>query len=600
MSTKIINKNLEPEHNVERSSWRYAMVLFFMAVALVLLMYRMVQLHVLEKDFLINQGEARTIRFEEIVANRGVITDRSGEPLAVSTPVETVWMNPQEFLQGQVDKASVAALCALLEIRTDWFYERLELNQAREFVYLKRKIQPALARQVNQLKLPGVHIQRDYKRFYPASEVASHVVGFVDIDEKGQEGMELAFDSWLKGVPGRKRVLKDRLGNVIENLALEKEPKAGNDMRLSLDLRLQYIAYRELKSVVKAHNAKAGSIVVLDAKNAEILAMVNQPSYNPNNRESLLPGSLRNRAITDVFEPGSTMKPLTMLAAFESGKYSLSSKVDTSPGILRIGQKRIRDHRDYGVIDVATVVAKSSNVGTSKIALDITGEKVWDMFYRLGLGQAVGTGFPGEGVGVLPHPVKWKPLTVATLSYGYGLNVTALQLARAYQVVANDGMGYLPSLLAGSQAGKGTRVVEKSVAWQVRQSLVKVIEKGGTGTRAQVESYQAAGKTGTVHSVGKSGYQDSQYKALFAGMVPAEAPEVVMAIVIDGPQGDEYYGGEVAAPVFSRIASSAMRLMNVAPDTIPTPEAAEKQLDKVLEHAGLATEESRSRGGQNG
>lgn len=565
-----------------------------------LLTYRMVQLHVIDKDFLINQGEARAIRFEEIIANRGVITDRHGAPLAVSTPVETVWVNPQELLQGVPDQERVNQLCKLLEMSRDWFDERVIQNGAREFVFLKRKIQPSLARQVTSLKIPGIHIQRDYKRFYPAAEVAAHVVGFVDVDEQGQEGLELAFDKWLQGVPGRKRVLKDRLGNVIENLALEAEPKEGNDLKLSLDLRLQYVAYQELKSVVKAHNAMAGSVVVLDARTAEVLAMVNQPSYNPNNRESIGSGSLRNRAITDVFEPGSTVKPLTMLAAFETGKYSLSTLIDTTPGILRIGQKRIRDHRDYGVIDVATVVAKSSNVGTSKIALDISGEKLWEMFNRLGMGQAIGTGFPGEGVGVLPHPVKWHPLTVATMSYGYGLNITTLQLARAYQVVANDGVGYYPSLLAGAQSGKGQSIVSSDVTRQVRQALAKVVEKGGTGTRAQVESYQVAGKTGTVHSVGANGYQDNQYKSLFAGMAPVDNPSVVIAIMIDGPQGDEYYGGEVAAPVFSRIAAGAMRLLNVAPDVVPATEVTQKQLDQIIESIGQRAEVQKMPGGQNG
>ncbi len=563
------------------SVWRYAFVMTFMAFAIVLLTYRLVQLHVIEKDFLINQGEARAIRFEEILANRGMISDRNGEPLAVSTPVETVWMSPREMQVGQVGGDDIGRLCELLSVNRQWLQRKLKQNAEREFVYLKRKVDPALARKVRALKLPGIHIQRDYKRFYPAAEVAAHVVGFVNIDELGQEGIELAYDDWLKGVSGKKKVLKDRVGNVIKDLALIKESKPGGDIQLSLDMRLQYIAYRELKAVVKAHRARAGSVVVLDANTAEVLAMVNQPSFNPNNRHSLNVDSLRNRAITDVFEPGSTVKPMTILAALETRKYAPWSKIDTSPGLLRIGHKRIRDHRNYGEIDVATVVAKSSNVGTTKIALAISGEKVWDIFYRLGFGQAMGTGFPGEGIGKLPHPVKWQPLQVATLSYGYGLNVTALHLAQAYQVIANDGLRKSVSLLANAGDSEAEQIVDKKAAVQVRKILQKVVAKGGTGTRAQVPAYTVGGKTGTVHSVGRNGYQDSQYKALFAGIVPADRPRIVMSIVIDGPQGDEYYGGEVAAPVFSRIANGAMRVLNVSPDTVTRETEIEARLEAL-------------------
>ncbi|PID42952.1 MAG: cell division protein [Proteobacteria bacterium] len=594
-SDTVSNQSQKVAPNRNFSVWRYSFVITFMGFAVVLLTYRLVQLHVIEKDFLINQGEARAIRFEDILANRGIISDRNGEPLAVSTPVETVWMNPGEMLLGQAGFEDVGRLCQLLSISRQWFEKKLERNAAREFVYLKRKVDPALARKVKALKLPGIHIQRDYKRFYPAAEVAAHVVGFVNIDERGQEGIELAYDDWLNGVSGKKKVLKDRLGNVIKDLALIRESRPGGDIQLALDMRLQFIAYRELKAVVRAHRAKAGSVVVLDANTAEVLAMVNQPSYNPNNRLSLSVDSLRNRAVTDVFEPGSTVKPITILAALETGKYATWSKIDTSSGLLRIGRKRIRDHRDYGVIDVATVVAKSSNVGTSKIALDISGEKVWDMFYRLGLGQASGTGFPGERMGKLPHPVKWKPLQVATLSYGYGLNVTALQLAQAYQVIANDGLRKPASLLVNDDEVRGEQVVDKEFAAQVRAILQKVVEKGGTGTRAQVPAYKVGGKTGTVHSVGKSGYQDSQYISLFAGIAPADTPEIVMSIVIDGPQGDEYYGGEVAAPVFSRIANSAMRLLNVSPASVTDADKIEEKLEALL-----SSEKTKKPGGRNG
>jgi len=338
-------------------------------------------------------------------------------------------------------------------------------------------------------------------------------------------------------------------------------------------MRLRYLAYRELKAAVTTHKAKAGSMVILDVATGEVLAMVNQPSYNPNNRKRLATSSLRNRAITDVFEPGSTVKPITIAAALETGKYRSSTTVDTAPGYYRVGRKSIRDHRDYGIIDLPTIISKSSNVGTSKIALDITGDVVWDMFYRMGFGQATGTGFPGESIGLLRNPVKWRPIEVATMSYGYGVSVNALQLAQMYMVLGNDGVKPPVSLIkvdpSVEGADRGDRVMAPSVAQDIRLMLKKVVEKGGTGTRAKVVAYEVGGKSGTVHSVGRSGYEDSQYKALFAGVAPVENPRVAAVVVIDGPQGQEYYGGEVAAPIFSRVMSGAMRLLNVTPDNLP-------------------------------
>jgi len=416
------------------------------------------------------------------------------------------------------------------------------------------------------LNLDGVYSQREYKRYYPAGEVAAHVVGFTDIDEKGQEGIELSYDDWLSGTVGKKRVLKDRKARVIKDFGPVKVAEPGKDIRLSLDMRIQYLAYRELKAAVSTHRARAGSIVVLDINTGDVLAMVNQPSYNPNNRRNINVSHIRNRAITDVFEPGSTMKVATISAALESNKYSLSTVLDTSPGFLRLGRKAIRDHRNYGELSVLNIVAKSSNVGVSKIALALSGDVVWDMFYRLGFGQGTGIGFPGESIGYLPNSTRWKPLTVATMSYGYGLNATALQLAQAYMILGNGGLKHPLGLVHRDEFEIGERIIPEYVSNSLRKVMKAVVSKGGTGSRATVPLYDVGGKTGTVHRVGKSGYEKSEYKALFAGVAPINKPEIVMVVVIDSPAGEEYYGGEVAAPVFSRVVNGAMRILNVKPD----------------------------------
>ncbi len=566
MSGDIGAKNERMDDKQGIAVWRFWFVVSVFAVAVLALLYRAVELQVVDRAFLRDQGDARTIRHEKIDAHRGMISDRFGEPLAVSTPVETVWANPQEL---DLTPRQLKLLANKLEVSEAWLENRISQNQSREFIYLKRKIAPSQAARVTEMELEGVYSRREYKRFYPAGEVASHVVGFTNIEEMGQEGVELAYEDWLTGHPGKKRVLKDRRGSVVKDLDLIQDAQPGRSLNLSLDMRVQYLAYRELKAAVLAHKAKAGSMVILDVETGEVLAMVNQPSYNPNNRESLATSALRNRAITDVFEPGSTVKPVTIAAALESGKYYPATTIDTAPGYFRVGRKSIRDHRNYGVIDLSTIIAKSSNVGTSKIALDLSGEVVWDMFYRMGFGQATGTGFPGESIGLLRNPVKWRPIEVATMSYGYGVSVNALQLAQMYMVLGNDGLKAPVSLLKVEERVATEKVMAAGVAQNVRRMLKKVVEKGGTGTRAKVAAYDVGGKSGTVHSVGRSGYEESQYKALFAGVAPIEGPRVAAVVVIDGPQGQEYYGGEVAAPIFSRVMAGTMRLLNVTPDNLP-------------------------------
>ncbi|MBW0148718.1 peptidoglycan D,D-transpeptidase FtsI family protein [Marinobacter arenosus] len=543
-------------------AWRYCSVLGVFLMVVAGLGWRLVDLHVVDNEFLRKQGDVRTIRVETIDAHRGVISDRYGEPLAVSTPVQTIWANPSEADAGE---PRLANLARLLDISEAGLRERLNDYAGREFMYLRRKVQPELANQAMALDIDGIYTRQEYRRYYPAGEVTAHIVGFTNIDERGQEGMELTYNQWLSGESGRKRVLKDNRGRVIKDLTLIRDARPGHSLQLSIDLRLQYLAYRELKAVVHAHDARGGTLVMLDVDTGEVLAMVNQGSYNPNDRSQLAPENLRNKAITDLFEPGSTMKPVTMAAALETGKYTVNTTIDTSPGYRRFGRFTIRDHRNYGVMNLTDIIAKSSNVGISKIATDIGGDTIRDLYSRLGLGQPTGIGFPGEAVGVLPSPPKWRPVEEATLSYGYGMSVNALQLAQAYMVIANGGVRYPLSLIKLDGEPEGQRVLSEKVTYEVRNMLREVVSRG-TGKRAQPGFYSAGGKTGTVHLVGKQGYEDSQYKAIFAGMAPIDNPRIVTVVAVDAPQSGEYYGGEVAAPVFARVMSDALRLLNVKPE----------------------------------
>ena len=544
------------------AAWRFGSVVGVFLLVVGVLGWRLVDLHVVDNDFLRKQGDVRTIRVESIDAHRGVVTDRYDEPLAVSTPVQTIWANPSE---ANPSEARLTNLARLLDINEASLRQRLEEYSGREFIYLRRKVQPDLARKVLELEIDGIYTRQEYRRYYPAGEVIAHVVGFTDIDERGQEGIELAYNQWLSGETGRKRVLKDNRGRVIKDLTLIRDASPGQNLALSIDLRLQYLAYRELKAVVTAHNARGGTLVMLDVDTGEVLAMVNQGSYNPNDRSQLAAENLRNKAITDLFEPGSTMKPITTAAALESGSYSVNSTIDTNPGFRRFGRFTIRDHRNYGVMDMTEIIVKSSNVGISRIATDLGGDVIRDLYARLGLGQPTGIGFPGEAVGVLPSPPKWRPVEEATLSYGYGMSVNALQLAQAYMVIANGGVRYPLSLVRQDKKPEGQRVLSEQVTLQVRNMLREAVSRG-TGKRAQPGFYSAGGKTGTVHLVGAQGYEDSQYKAIFAGMAPIDNPRLVTVVAVDAPQSGEYYGGEVAAPVFSRVMSDALRLLNVKPE----------------------------------
>jgi len=552
------------------AGWRLYLTWLLLIVALGLVAFKVVSLHVLESPFLREQGDARTIRTEPLVAHRGMITDRNGEPLAISSPVQSLWLNPREIhgLDEDIRRLSNALGQDGAELKT-----RIEANADRGFMYLQRRMPPAAAEAVLAMELPGVYARQEYQRYYPQGEVAAHLVGFTNIDDVGQEGLELAFDDWLRGVPGRKQVIKDRRGRIIRELNTIETAQPGKTLQLSVDFRLQSLAYRELKEAFIHRGARSATAVVLDVDTGEVLAMVNQPSFNANNRDGFGQfDSLRNRAVTDVFEPGSTIKAFTAIAALESGRYTPDTVIDTSPGRIRVGRDLVSDRgRDYGKLTLEQVLVKSSNVGTSRIALEIGHEPMRDVLQRVGFGEGTATGFPGEQAGVLPDHRIWHDIEVATLSFGYGLSTSALKLAQAYSVIASGGIRRPVSLLKGgggmAGAGHEEQVVEPEVVRQVQSILEAVVDpdRGGFET-ASVPFYPVAGKTGTARIVGAGGYEEELHNSMFAGYVPAGDPRIVVVVVISEPQGGEHYGSEVAAPVFSRIAEGAMRILGVRPD----------------------------------
>lgn len=554
----------KPQKIIEFPMRRWFLLSLYM-ICMAGLIFRAIDLQVLNKEFLQNHGNARALRVVEIPAHRGMITDRNGESLAISTPVNSIWAVPRKVIAADIE---LTQLAEYLQMEEEKLNRLLKDRMGRQFIYLKRHVAPTLAKQVMSLDIPGVSLQREYRRYYPAGEVTSHVVGFTNIDDSGQEGMELAYDSWLKGTTGSKRVLKDRLGRIIENIESIATPDPGNELILAVDKQVQYLAYRELKSAVNHYHARAGTLVILDVRTGEIIAMVGQPSYNPNNRTGLKSRYYRNRALTDVFEPGSTLKPFTIAIALESGLYDLKSTIDTHPGFFRVGDHTIRDHRNYGVIDLATVIKKSSNIGVSKIALSLEPLDFWSTLAKVGFGQATGSGFPGEASGYLNPYNNWSEVEQATISFGYGISATALQLAQAYMPFATDGMMLPISFLKVTEPVIANRVFSASVARKIRAMLETAVQKGGTGSRAFIEGYRVAGKTGTVHKTASSGYSEDRYLSLFAGMAPASNPRLIAVVIIDEPQGDQYYGGLVAAPVFSNVMAGALRLLNIPPDDL--------------------------------
>jgi len=545
------------------SSRLYALLLIFMLCSIALIL-RAVNLQVMETDFLQGQGEARFLREVTIPSTRGVISDRNGEPLAVSTPVDSIWAQPGELLEYP---ERIPELARLIGEDADDLERKLTQYAGREFFWLRRRVNPGLAEKIRALEIPGVYQQKEYKRFYPAGEVTAHVIGVTNIDDVGQEGLELAYNSWLAGSSGSKRVIRDRKGQTVKEIELVKESNPGQNLRLTIDKRLQYLAYRELKATVIEHGAKSGSVVVLDVNSGEILAMVNQPSYNPNNSGNKI-GNMRNRAVTDVIEPGSVMKPIAITSVLEHGIAVASTQVDTNPGTLRVSGHTIRDHSNYGVLDVTGVLTKSSNVGVTKLALQLEPEQMWDTYSRFGFGEATGSGFPGESAGILRSHRGWRRLEQATIAYGYGVSTTPLQLAQAYAVIANGGKLYQPSFILGSN-NPAIAAIDPDIAATVARMLETVLTAEGTGKRARVANYRIAGKTGTSHKSSAGGYEAAKYVSSFVGFGPASAPRLVCVVVINDPSAGEYYGGLVAAPLFSKVMTGAMRILNIPPDDYP-------------------------------
>lgn len=551
------------EKLIQNNAWRRYLLLGGFALAAGFLGWRALSIQVLDNDFLQNQGDARHIRDIPLTAHRGAILDRNGEVLALSTPVSSIWMNPADVRTGQpgfrklsnMTGMSAASIARLANSRQD-----------KSFVYLKRHIDPQLTQGLSELRLSGIGMQREYRRYYPGGEVNSHLLGFTNIDDTGLEGVELLFDDVLRGTPGRQQVVKDRLGRVIDDLGVQRIAEPGSDLRLSIDKRLQYIAYRELKAAYVKYRAKSASLVVLNAHTGEILALANQPAYNPNDVSQRQGELYRNRAVTDVFEPGSTIKPFVMAAALKSDDFDLQAPVPTSPGYMRVGNSTIRDVRNFGLLTAAEVIKKSSNVGITKIAMGIQREQLWETLSDVGFGETTGSRLPGEVSGHLPFFSSWSKVDRASLSYGYGLSVTPLQLAQAYATLANGGYWQSLSLLKGGDRNNRRRVLPVKVVDQVLAMMEQVVGEGGTGRKAAVRGYRVAGKTGTAKKLKNGSYDGKNYTASFAGIAPVSRPELAVVVMIDEPSTGVYYGGEVAAPVFSRVMQAALRLQNIPPD----------------------------------
>lgn len=542
---------------------RFFFILLAIGLASAILIGRITLLQVIDRPFLQSQGDARTLRHEAIPAHRGMITDRNGEPLAISTPVVTLWANPQELPDDAIQRI---VLAQALGMTLDDFESRVARFSEREFMYLRRQMTPAAAQQILNLRTPGVYPQREYKRYYPAGEVAAQLLGVTNVDDIGQEGLELSYQPYLAGHPGQRRVIKDRRGRLVRELGVISDAQPGGELTLSIDQRIQYMAYRELRAAVTENDADGGVLVMMDARTGEVLAMANLPSYNPNNRAGLDPRGLRNQALVDVFEPGSVMKPLAMAAILESGVVDRDVVVNTSPGWMRIDQFTIRDFRDYGQLDLAGILEKSSNIGMSRLALQLTDTAIWEKYNQLGLGQAPGTGFPGESTGSLPAPVRWSRSERAALSYGYGLSASAVQIASAYTAIANNGERLQPSLLRLSEPPTGIPAISPTVANDLLNVLETSVAAYTGGRRARVEGYRVGGKTGTVRKTGLQGYTTDAYRSVFAGIAPISDPRIVTVVMIDHPKAGEFYGGAVAAPVFSSVTGNALRLLDVPPD----------------------------------
>ena len=547
--------------------WRSRLLLLAFFFGFCVLGARAVYLQGWNNDFLQAKGESRYSRVIEITANRGRIVDRHGELLAISTPVKSVWAIPSEV---ELDKDKLGKLSALLEMPPQDLQKRFaETN--RDFVYVKRQISPELADRVAELRVPGLFQSREFRRYYPGGEVMSHVLGFTGVDDIGQEGVELAFQEQLAGKAGSRRVIKDRMGQIIEDLQSIKSAQEGRDLTLALDARIQNLVFGQLKAAMETNKAKAGGIVVLDITTGEMLALANFPTYNPNNRTHLSGASLRNRVLTDTFEPGSTLKPFTIATAIEAGQVTPNTTIQTSPGTLTIGKATIHDAHAEGLLTVSQVIQKSSNVGSAKIALNLPPESMWNTFNSVGLGTAPKLGFPGEATGRVRPFKTWKPIEQATMAYGHGISVSLVQLARAYSIFARDGDLVPISLVKVDTPPAAQSVISAETARALRAMLESVVGPGGTAPRAQIMGYRVAGKTGTAHKQENGAYAANKYVSSFVGFAPVSNPRLVVAVMIDEPSGGQYYGGSVAAPVFAKVMEGALRALGVPPDAPMKP-----------------------------
>jgi cell division protein FtsI (penicillin-binding protein 3) len=543
--------------------WRANFVLALLVCGALGLVWRAVELQLKDHKFLAGQGDARFSRVAEITATRGTITDRYGEPLAVSTPVDSVWVNPKELALAS---DQLPRLAKALKRDKNELARRVTSNLDREFLYLARHMQPAEAQKIRALEIPGVYLMREYRRYYPAGEVAGHIIGFTSVDDEGQEGLELAFDHWLAGEDGAKRVIQDRYGKIVQNVEEIRAMRPGRNLVLSVDLRIQYLAYRELKAAIRDQRAKSGSVIVLDVATGEVLAMVNQPSYNPNDRDQFKTNTYRNRAVTDIIEPGSSMKPFVVAAGLASGRFNDRSIVDTNPGFIKVGAKLLEDPHNLGAINLATCLAKSSNICLTKVALALEPSQMYGTLTSFGFGQVTTSGYPGESAGLLPHYSHWRPVGISSMSRGYGLSITPLQLAHAYATVASLGTARPISFLRVETPPAGEQALDPDVSRMLIHMLEAVVAPDGGGKQAAIPGYTVAGKTGTAWKATAGGYATDRYLAVFGGIAPASNPRLAAVVIIDEPGAGKYYGGDVAAPVFSGVVGGALRLLAVPPD----------------------------------
>lgn len=535
----------------------------FFVLILAVLVWRFIDLTVISRQFLLGQGDARSIRTIAIPAHRGMISDRDGIPLALSTPVKSVWIHPPQF---QASAHQLKQLADILSINVKKLSAQLNKNSKKEFVYLSRQIRPSVAKKIAALHIPGVHFQQEYKRYYPEGASAAHIIGFTNIDDQGLEGLELVYQDWLMGIDGQRRVIKDRIGRIIEDLGVLREPRPGQDLILSLDRRLQYIAYHELSKTIHEFAAKAGTVVVLDSHSGEVLAMANYPSYNPNQRGNYEPDRYRNRAATDLFEPGSVIKPFSIASALETGKFHTDTVIDTHPSWMMVHGHAVRDGRNYGKLDLTGILQHSSNVGVTKLVLASPPEHLIDLLSRAGFGQRTESAYPGESNGSLIHPLEANPFAHATLGFGYGISVTALQLAKAYLIFANEGKIFPVSLLHDVDNHQSQQVIKKETAHQVLKMMEAVVSKEGTGRNAKIAGYRVAGKTGTSRIAGKHGYEANRHNASFVGIAPVSNPRFIVAVIIYEPAKKSYYGSSVAAPLFAAVMKAALHLYDIDTD----------------------------------